>query len=103
MSDEFTLEKMEVNSRLGKLEESVTRLIITTELHQKQTSDIVKNQQDLLSKFGKIVLGNGEIGLIGKIDRNSQRLDSWNKMLWAILITVVGLIGKAAYDFIASH
>lgn len=89
MDEQFTLEKMEVNKRLSLLETS--HAVVVNKL------DTV---HDCVDRIEKMMVGNGDRGLLMKVDRLEQLEKSRTRHFFAIWAGFIAIACKAIIDFI---
>lgn len=89
MGDELTLEKLKIDERLRRVEESQTTLCADAK-HMKVQIDAIY----------KIMVGNGKVGLITQVDRLDQDKKRQEKHVFAIWVAVIGLAVKTVWEFI---
>ncbi len=66
----------------------------------KDNKESVDRVEACVKEIKKVLLGNGEPGIVGRIDRLEQRA-AYSKWIVGLIATpVVGLVGKAAYDYL---
>jgi hypothetical protein len=98
MSEDLTLEKLKVDDRLRSVELQLGKLCSHIESEQGNHTRIMNDFNDMIKKLNTIVIGNGKIGIIGRLDileKGEQERKGHFKIIWGTLCT---FLIKILYD-----
>lgn len=98
MAESLTLEKMEVAKRLANLETSVALMIQEMKMVNQSNLEMIKSNRDNISKLSKIVIGNGEPGLVGYVNDllglKKHIIAFWTMAVGAVVKYIMDMAGK---------
>lgn len=98
-NSDLTLEKLKVSERLTTLETSVALLIQKIDHHIDHDKELMVKIDKRTEKLEHIVIGNGKIGLVGKVD-SLEKLRNHINFLWgAVVVAAI----KSTIDYITKH
>ena len=89
--NDLTLEKLKIDARLSVVETIVNQ--INEKLEGMNTSI-----KDHIAEDRRLFYGNGGVGITTRLDRVEQREKSRQWTLRAIVVAVLGIIGKIVSD-----
>ena len=85
MSDDLTLEKLEISKRLSSVEITIAKL--------ETSHDHVKCKVDEI--HSALVGNNGSCGLIKSVDRLDQTVRGWKDSVKLVWVSIIGLVLKS--------
>lgn len=93
MSDELTLEKLEIAKRLSSLEKEVTQVCERIDAHVKAEDEMFKAMKEVIERHDKLLLGsNGSWeGIAVRLDRLLQKEKQRDFLLKSVVVAVIGL------------
>ena len=92
---EFTLEKLEISKRLGRIEIQLAQFNENFRGHTEQDMIMQKQMMRLIENHDNALHGvNGQPGMRLELDRIKEREKNRAKGFWAVTIAVIGLVVK---------
>lgn len=96
---DLTLEKLKVVERLNELEKTNAVIIEKIDTQHQMLKDLEESLASYMQKMDHIVIGNGKIGLVGKVD-SLEKLRNHINFLWgAVVVAAI----KSTIDYITKH
>lgn len=94
MSDDLTLEKLEISKRLSALEKEVTQVCERIDAHVKAEDEMFKAMKTVIERHDKILFGsNGSWeGVAVRLDRLLQKEKQRDWVLKSCVLAIVGLL-----------
>jgi len=105
LKDEFTLEKMKIHDRLGKVEIQIELLSENSKNHSKKMDDhkidvlmgikdIRNDVKDISKNFNNVIYGNGNNGIKTHL---SNLMNDVKNHRWIIIFLLTSIVGIAVY------
>lgn len=111
-SEQFTLEKMEINKRLQEIEKTLTSLdktiatmtVIYTQTHEAMTR-LLSEQSKIMQTHSTLLHGDGVNikGLLNRIDMLEGIEENRRWTIKAMWTAIIGVIVKIVYDVFRGH
>ena len=92
MSDDLTLEKLEISKRLSQVETNLATMSTKLDVHAVQILALVQRHEELLHG------SNGNKGIVTRLDRVEQFKSGMEKHLLGLWTAVVGGVVKLVVD-----
>ena len=90
-------EKAEIKERIVKLEDSVPAIYKQLGVMDERSAITAKATEEVR----RAIYGyDGTVGLIHRVYNNEEKLGDIKKLMWAVLVLVLGLIGTTVYNII---
>jgi hypothetical protein len=90
-------DKAEIKERIVKLEDSIPAIYKQLGVMDERSGITAKATEEVR----RAIYGyNGTVGLIHRIYTNEEKLSDIKKLVWAVLVVMLGLIGTTIYNII---
>ena len=102
--NEFTLEKMKLNERLGNLEVTMGKVLQSVDQLKDQKNEAHSHMSSEMNDFRRVLYGHEEHpGVLVQLDRLNRDHESRRVHLTILYTVLIGLVVNQAYRVLLAH